>query len=384
MSSTLPTSAPRRGRRVRRALAGAVVTVVMVLSVVLAVHPPLLSALATPFLSEAVADTPPVVIERGGAAPSAGAQVVSVLPPDGSKYFGVSVTDITPGADTSAGFTAAVGVAPTMQMFFGSFSGTFDVSAARRITEAGRLPMITWEPFDHRDPTADAFPLRAIAGGEYDTYLREEAARFASVDGPLVVRFGHEMNGDWYPWGVAAPGNSPADFVAAYRHVHAVVTAAGATNVVWMWSPNLIDAHPSITLASVYPGDDVVDWVGLSGYYTTEAHTFASRMSSTLSQLDAVAPAKPILLAETAVERTSLRPTQVTELVTGVANAPRFIGFVWFNVEKRADWAVDDDPAAAAALGAAVRAGNFGARPTLVPAAADSAATARTPSTAGG
>ena len=224
--------APRRGGRLRRVLAATVVTVVLTLAVVLAVHPPLLSALAAPLLGEPTADTPPVAVARDGVPLPAGAEVVSVLPPDGSRYFGVSVTDLTPGADPSAEFTAAVGVAPTLQMFFGSFAGTFDVSAARQITDAGRLPMVTWEPFDHTSPTVNAYPLAAIAAGKYDTYLREEAARFASVDGPLVVRFGHEMNGDWYPWGVAAPGNTAADFIAAYRHVHDVVTAAGAANVV--------------------------------------------------------------------------------------------------------------------------------------------------------
>jgi hypothetical protein len=198
----------------------------------------------------------------------------------------------------------------------------------------------------------------------FDGYLRAEAQRFAAVDGPLVIRLAHEMNGDWYPWGVGIPGNTAADYVAAYRHVHQVVTAAGARNVVWVWAPNLIDADPSIALAPLYPGDDVVDWVGLSGYYTKSDDTFARRFSRTLLQVDAVAPRKPILLAETSVERTFNRSALIADLVNGIRSTPRMIGFVWFDALKRADWSLDNDPNAAAALAAAVRAGGFGAHPT--------------------
>ncbi|WP_170149078.1 glycoside hydrolase family 26 protein [Geodermatophilus normandii] len=356
-------------------LAGTLVVVVMAVAVALAVHPPLLSALAAPLLGDGRADASSTTPVLGGqTAEPTQAQVLSALPTDERRYFGVSVAEVAGAGDPSAAFTSAVGVAPTLQMFFGSFAGSFDVGAARRITAAGRLPMLTWEPFDHRTPTVNAFPLQAIAAGQFDVHLREEAARFASVDGPLVVRFGHEMNGDWYPWGITAPGNSAADYIAAYRHVHDVVTAAGAMNVVWMWSPNLIDAEPAVPLASVYPGDDVVDWVGLSGYITSATQTFANRMTPTLAQLDLAAPAKPVVLAETAVERTSNRAAQIRDLVEGVLSTPRFIGFVWFDVAKRADWSVDDDPAAAAALGEAVRAGGFGAGPHLVPARTRSAA----------
>jgi hypothetical protein len=359
----------------RRAVVCTLVAVVLLGAVAIAVNPAFLNALAAESSPAAEQTRRPVAVAPGPGDPTgtaaesdAGQRVVTVLPADGRRYFGVSVTSEDSNADPTVPFTAAVGVEPTMEMFFGSFAGTFDVTAARRITADGRLPTFTWEPFDHLDPMANVYPLQAIAAGQFDEYLRSEGERFASVDGPLVVRLAHEMNGDWYPWGVGVPGNTAADFVAAYRHVHDVVTAAGATNVVWMWAPNLIDADPSIALAPLYPGDDVVDWVGLSGYYTTEAHTFQDRFAPTLVQLDAVAPTKPILLAETAVERTSIRPAQITELVSGVLNTPRFVGFVWFNVAKRADWAVDDDPAAAAALGAAVGAGGFGAVPESAPA----------------
>jgi hypothetical protein len=46
-----------------------------------------------------------------------------------------------------------------------------------------------------------------------------------------MLRFGHEVNGNGYPWAEGVNGNGPGDHVAAWHHVHEVFTAAGATNV---------------------------------------------------------------------------------------------------------------------------------------------------------
>jgi mannan endo-1,4-beta-mannosidase len=349
-------------RRIRRALAVLAVTVLGLAALAVAIHPAFVWGPSSATEAPAVTVLHPGV-PAPGTAGAARARVTRVLPADGSRYFGVSITQTAARLDLSAKFRQAVGVTPTLQMFFESFTETFDLTTARRITATGALPMLTWEPYDHDHPAADTFPLRSITAGKYDAYLRAEGQRFAAIAGPLVVRFAHEMNGDWYPWGVGAPGNTAADYVAAFRHVHDVVTAAGARNVVWVWAPNLIDADPLITLGPLYPGNDVVDWVGLSGYFTSSRNTYASRFGPTLAQLNAVAPDRPILVAETSVERTSNRAAQITNLVNGVRNTPRAIGLVWFDAVKRANWSVDDDPAAAAALGAAISRGGFGAHP---------------------
>ncbi|TLM74721.1 hypothetical protein FDW81_04725 [Pseudarthrobacter sp. NamB4] len=72
-------------------------------------------------------------------------------------------------------------------------------------------------------------------------------------------------NGNWYPWSEQVNGNSAGDYVAAWRHVHSVVTAAGATNVTWMWNPNL-PYWGSVPLTGLYPGAAYVDAVALDGY----------------------------------------------------------------------------------------------------------------------
>lgn len=354
-------------------------TAVMVAAVAVAIHPTLLDPVFAggDRTREAAAPQPrqPLIVVSGEAAAAEaarqhpGGRIVDVLPADGSKYFGVALADASGSRpDPSADFDGATGTAPTMQMMFEDFTDTFDISEARAITASGRLPVLTWEPFDHSAPLTNPFSLARIAAGDFDAYLQEQGGRFAALNAPVVVRFAHEMNGGWYPWGVTAPGNTAADYIAAYRHVHDVVTAAGATNVVWMWAPNNINADTSIQLASVYPGDDLVDWVGLSAYYSGHWNTFTEQFSPTFAQLEAVAPSKPIVIAETSVERSVNRPSQTTQLIGVVRDSPRLIGLIWFNIDKRARWSIDDDPATAVALGTAVRGGGFGAVPASRPA----------------
>ena len=66
------------------------------------------------------------------------------------------------------------------------------------------------------------------------------------------------MNSDGYPWSVGANGNTTEQYVAAWRHVHDVLLHEGATNVRWVWNPDLTyPDRPSY--ASLYPGDGYVD-----------------------------------------------------------------------------------------------------------------------------
>jgi len=138
------------------------------------------------------------------------------------------------------------------------------------IDKLGSVPVLTWEPwvvdFDpelrtHLPPPSrrELASLAAIARGDYDFHVvkwAEEAARWGR---PLFIRFAHEMNDPYrYPWG-PQNGNRAEDFVAAWRHVHLLFEKKGAKNVLWIWSP-----HPSMPwLEYYYPGNDVVDWVGL-------------------------------------------------------------------------------------------------------------------------
>ena len=183
--------------------------------------------------------------------------------------------------------------------------------------------------------------LLAAAGsstGAYDDYLRQYARDVAALGLPMAIRLDHEMNGGWYPWAEQdlerrrpINGNSPGDYVAMWRHVHDIFEAEGANEyVIWVWAPNIVNNLPACatgrarTLRSLYPGDEYVDWVGLSGYYrppykADQTPTFDYTFDRSLDQLRAITD-KPILLAEIgASEIGGNKPAWVTDLFDALA-----------------------------------------------------------------
>jgi beta-mannanase len=101
--------------------------------------------------------------------------------------------------------------------------------------------------------------LADIARGMYDTYIKTWAKEASQINSPIFLRVGHEMNDPYrYPWG--PQNNSAKDFVGAWRHIHRIFASAGATNIIWIWSP-----HPSYGwFEAFYPGDKYVDFVGIN------------------------------------------------------------------------------------------------------------------------
>ncbi len=118
--------------------------------------------------------------------------------------------------------------------------------------------MVTWEPSSLSDRSADPrFAPRQIARGKLDRYLHESAAQVRSWGRPLMIRFAHEMNGSWVPWGAGVGGTRPRDQIAAWRHVVRIFRAEGASNARFVWSPNVDwGGHP---FEPMFPGDKWVD-----------------------------------------------------------------------------------------------------------------------------
>jgi hypothetical protein len=147
-----------------------------------------------------------------------------------------------------------------------NFHNPFPIEGLRAIAATGARPEITWEPWDpNAGVTQPEYSLARIAAGAFDGYIAGWAYAAAAYGAPLLLRFAHEMTGVWYPWSPAVNGGSSAAYVAAWRHVHDVFAAAGAHNVSWVWSPNVVEGEPT-TLAEVYPGAAYVDIVAVDGY----------------------------------------------------------------------------------------------------------------------
>jgi hypothetical protein len=259
-------------------------------------------------------------------------------------------------------YTSLAGVAPSVVMWYvgwGTSSyGEFDPAAMNAVTSRGAMPMVTWMPWEHeRGPAQPAFALRTITAGNHDAYIRRWARAAAAWGQPMYLRFAHEMNGTWYPWSPGLNGNTSADYVAAWRHIHAIFQQENARNVRWVWSPNIL-SNGAGPFTDMYPGDAYVDWVALGGYNfgpTQPYQVWRSLAEVFGHSYDALAAmtGKPMMIAETAsAEVGGDKAGWITRgLLSEVpARLPRVRAVIWFHENKEADWRINSSSAALTAF----------------------------------
>jgi hypothetical protein len=180
----------------------------------------------------------------------------------------------------------------------------FPTSAIEAIRAHGAIPVFSWSsqsiPSSKEEPN---FQLSDLIAGTYDNYIREFAEDARDWGHPFFLRFNWEMNGNWFPWAEGVNGNQAGEYVAAWRHVHDIFIAVGATNATWVWCPNIDPGGKFTSLASLYPGDEYVDWTGLDGYNWGPKKggwaSFNSLYRSTYAAIaESVAPGKPLMIGE--------------------------------------------------------------------------------------
>ena len=242
----------------------------------------------------------------------------------------------------------------------------FNASDVRAIIDHGSTPMITWISDDpsapgYPDPsTQRAYTASAIVSGRHDDYIRSWAAGLRSIGAPVLIRLDHEMNGNWGSYSPGVNGQTSPDFVALWRHVHDVVTGAGATNVRWVWSPN-VAYQGSTPLSGLYPGDAYVDEVGVDGYNwgpTTQYHSwqsFTSVFDDTLAQVHAIT-SRPLMVTEVAsTEVGGDKAAWIADFFATLSRRGDIGGFIWFDVNKETDWRINSSAAALRSFAAGLR-----------------------------
>jgi hypothetical protein len=209
------------------------------------------------------------------------------LEPASGVYFGVNLDW---AADSPAEFSDRLGhpaalyvrffAFPLEQRGFASFDNTIKAVAA----EQGML-LVTLEPLQG---------LTGVTPSAVEALVRH-LARANAAGVPTFVRFAHEMNGSWYPW-----GQQPKAYVDVFRMVAEAVHSQ-APETAMVWAPNygagypfkggafeakpgsddfaLLDTNEDGRVdmtddpyAPYYPGDNAVDWVGLSLYHWGAAY----------------------------------------------------------------------------------------------------------------
>ncbi|HEX2203262.1 MAG TPA: hypothetical protein VHG91_08185, partial [Longimicrobium sp.] len=249
----------------------------------------------------------------------------------------------------------------------------------RRISSAGSTPFVALDLRWRGGPERDL--LDAIVAGRADLEIARMARGLASA-GTVLVEPGWEMNGDWnYAWQGVANGREagPAKYVAAFRRIVDISRREGATNVKWVFAPNVGNA---LTHAATgprhwnwyghyYPGDRYADYLALHGYNGPSVWGGAHRSFAeifdgagadhALSDMERRYPSKRILIGEFGSQegRGFDKGRWITDAFNTLRAHPRVIGAVWFDMNKEADWRIASSRGSADAWRAVMRDGNI-------------------------
>jgi putative cell wall-binding protein len=212
---------------------------------------------------------------------------------------------------------------------------------------SGRIPLISW----------NGTFTSEIAAGAHDALIRERADAVKALGAPVFLRWFWEMDGrkkaDW--------AQTPGDYIAAWRHIHAIFAERGATNAVWVWCPNA-SAFASGEAPQWYPGDGYVDWVCGDGYnwapgrpkdaWRSLTDIFAAFHSWGMAQ------GKPMMIGETGVQERDAgeKPAWFAQALAQLqTDLPGIAAVVYFDSDNPHPWWVDSTPESLAAFAAVAR-----------------------------
>ncbi|GAB3085296.1 OpgC domain-containing protein [Nocardioides zeae] len=206
------------------------------------------------------------------------------LPAAGSPWFGPSLTWTD---DSAADYANRLGEGPSLYTQRVNYPlGDDDRTYLRQFVEQaatqGAVAVVSLEP---------VVPLDELTPGDAAAFADELVELHRELDSFFLVRFAPEMNGTWYGW-----GQQPRSYVAAFRTLADEVHAA-TPHAAMVWAPVYGAGYPygaaygdvdpdRLTEAGeldtndngrldegddpygpYWPGDDVVDWVGLTLYH---------------------------------------------------------------------------------------------------------------------
>lgn len=214
---------------------------------------------------------------------------------------------------------------------------SFATSPLELTSGRGAIPMISMG-------SSGATLTELEEGGTKEGALAAWAKEAAKYEKPFFLRWDWEMNlpsSTHLLWVNEAHAN-PAAFVRAWRNFHRIADREGASNITWVWCPN-VSFLGSTPLKSLYPGNAYVDWTCMDGYnfgtrpdgsgWISFKNVFASTYAE-LTSSEFEGREKPIMIGETAsTEQGGSKPEWIAEaLGTSLPGSfPKIKALVWFN-----------------------------------------------------
>jgi mannan endo-1,4-beta-mannosidase len=237
------------------------------------------------------------------------------------------------------------GMAPPWEHSFAYYEPTFEL-----VRDAGDLNAV--------DISTGSVPLRRIARGRYDVALRRWVRQAAAWGYPFFFLLDVEMNGPWAPYAPGRNGNTARDFIEMWRHFHNLANRVGATNITWVWCPNVDPLKRFTPYRRLYPGWRYVNWTCLDGFNFSGTDTFSWLFRSSYRRLLDLAPRKPIMISQTSsVEGGNGKAAWITDTLSTQlpTSFPRVKALLWFNWRiyeggRWLEWPIESSDSAQAAF----------------------------------
>lgn len=151
------------------------------------------------------------------------------------------------------------------------------------ISEKGKIPFIRlmFRSGFEENQADPKYKMIDVVNGKYDSAITAWANEARDCDINLLAEFGTEVNGIWFSWngsyygggtndGYGDPNypDGPEIFRDAYKHIIDLCDQQGADNITWFFHFDVNDDpeewwnYPTY----YYPGDNYIDWIGVSTY----------------------------------------------------------------------------------------------------------------------
>jgi hypothetical protein len=248
-------------------------------------------------------------------------------PASGSPSGSPSAKDAAkPGMAPVAGFEQRLGRQLDIVQSYRGWKSDFPGDLEKSVADGNRYLLLTWGGADTQE----------IVRGEHDALIARRARAIKALGKPVFVRWSRDMD-------KAALGkrvHSPADFIAAWKHLREVFRREKVDNVAWVWCPTARGFGGNA--GDYYPGDDQVDWIcadtDASGGYD---YRDLSEVMKTFLEW-ARKRQKPIMVAEFGVPKSyGTRRAEWLREAAKTLQDPQVKAVVYFNSNEEADGARD-------------------------------------------
>jgi|GEM_PF-868381 len=273
----------------------------------------------------------------------------------GKCLNGVFLGDGLPSRAALAAYARQSGKGAGLVMWFQAFNYSFDfpTTVCQEVAGADAVPFLKIEPWSCKGRDDASFSLDKINSGRFDERIAGFGVEAAIWGKPVLVTFGHEMNGDWYPW-----GRKPAEYLKAFNRFFDLCDRAGATNIIRVWNPS---ADQLADLRDFCPDERQFDVIAFDGYNFGEAHEWSSWRSfgeifeAAIEFAARQLPGKPIIIGEFAsAESGGDKAAWITVAYDLIKTNGQVLAATWFNADKETDWRFNSTQSSAAAYAAAI------------------------------